>query len=344
MAGPVGTEDPDVALAEVRESLFREPYTFDFFQAVRLLARLQPERAPVGRYAQPQDEIVRFRANPVLDFPASAIQALEETPDGCPSMLVNFIGLIGPKGVMPNYLTELAATRARSRDNTLLEFLNIFNHRITSFFYQAWQKHHFTAAYERDRTDPLTDCIFALVGLGTPGLRHRQPVEDQSWIYYSGLLALIPRSAVALEGLIGDYFNVPVEIDPFMGTWRSLDDPDMCTLGEEPSESTMLGFGSVVGDEIWDRQSRVRIKLGPLTAERYREFLPNGAAWQDLRAITKMFCGNDLEFEVQLILRREDVPAFELRAPDDGLRLGWHTWLKSGPEFGRNPGDTILLL
>jgi type VI secretion system protein ImpH len=63
-----------------------------------------------------------------------------------------------------------------------------------------------------------------------------------------------------------------------------------------------------------------------------------------LRAIVRSFCGNDLEFEVQLFLRREEVPACQLRDPgENALCLGWHTWMKSGAEFDRNPGDTILL-
>ena len=30
----------------------------------------------------------------------------------------------------------------------------------------------------------------------------------------------------------------------------------------------------MVGNEIWDQQSRVRIQLGPLTLEQYMDFLP----------------------------------------------------------------------
>ena len=345
MAGAIGAKDSDLALEEVREALFREPYSFDFFQAVRLLARLQPNRVSVGRYAQPQDEIVRFGANPTLSFPASSIQSLTPREDACPYMEVNFMGLIGPLGVLPNYLTELVASRVRAHDKTLLEFLNIFNHRLISFFYQAWEKNHFTVAYERDRKDPITESLYALIGFGTPGLRDRQPVEDELFVFYSGLFSLIPKSAMALEAVLGDYFDVPVEIQPFVGCWRSLDERDQCTFDTEPLESTMLGFGAVVGDEVWDQQSRVRIRLGPLTAERYRDFLPEGPALPHLRAITRAFSGNDLEFEVQLVLERDSVPAFELRNPEDnGLRLGWQTWFKSGPAFGRDPEDTILLL
>jgi type VI secretion system protein ImpH len=199
--------------------------------------------------------------------------------------------------------------------------------------------------YERDRGDPLTAMLYSMVGFGTKGIRDRQPVEDEAFIYYSGLFALMPKSATGLECVLGDYFDIPVELEPFIGTWRSLTVPDQCDFNNDGSESITLGFGAVVGDEIWDRGSRVRLKLGPLSAARYSDFLPTGNSWPSLKAIVRSFCGNDLEFEVQLILRREEVPNFELRPPaDNGLCLGWHTWLKSGSDFDRNPGDTILLL
>ena len=350
MAAPVGSEGPALkpdpaALEEVRGRLFREPWAFNFFQAVRLLERLQPDRQPVGRYANPKEEVVRFGANPTLNFPPSSIQALKQRVDDCPAMDVNFMGLIGPLGALPNYVTELAASRARVHDRTLLDFLNIFNHRLISFFYQAWEKHHFTVAYERNRHDPVTACLFALVGLGTEGLLRRQAVADESFIYYSGFFGLTPRPAVALESVVEDYFDVPVEVEPFVGTWRKLAAQDQCVFGGEWPDSTTLGFGAVVGDEVWDRQSRVRLKIGPLAPERYQDFLPAGRAWPELLALTRSFCGNDLEFEVQLILRREGVQPLALRGPaEKGLRLGWHTWLKSGPQFDRDPGDAVLLL
>jgi len=347
MAPSVGTENSNVTLAleKVEELLFSEPYSFDFFQAVRILGWLQPGRSPVGLHSHPHSEIVRFGANPILHFPASAIQSLSRHPDACPTMVVNFMGLFGPLGALPNYITELIGSRLRAKDTTLLAFLNLFNHRVTSFFYQAWERNHFWAAYERDRKDPLTACLFSVIGFGTPGLHHRQPVEDESFIYYSGLFALMPKSALALECVLGDYFDIPVEVEPFIGTWRTLAEPDHCVFGSEVPESTQVGLGAVVGEEIWDQGSRVRLKLGPLSAVRYAEFLPNGAAWPALRAIARTFCGNDLEFEVQLILRREEVPACQLRNPaDNALCLGWHTWIKSHEEFDRDPGDTILLI
>jgi type VI secretion system protein ImpH len=259
-------------------------------------------------------------------------------------MSVNFMGLIGPLGVLPAHMTELALARLRARDHTLVDFLDIFNHRLTSFFYQAWEKYHFTVAYERDRNDPLTSCLYALIGMGTPGLRNRQPVPDEALLFYSGLFGMLPRSALALEIVLGDYFDVPVEVEPFIGTWRRLNPEDQCVFGET-AESNMIAFGAVVGDEVWDRQSRLRLKIGPLSLSRYNDFLPAGSAWPELRAMVKTFSGQDMEFEVQLILRRQDVPACRLRSPEEGaVQLGWQTWMKSGPRFDRDPGDAVLLL
>jgi len=352
MAAASGTENPDVApaspvvaLEKVRQSLFREPYSFDFFQAMRVLGWLEPDKVPVGRHNHPKNEVVRIGANPILHFPPSAIHSLTERPGASPEMVVNFMGLIGPLSALPNYVTELISQRIRAKDHTMLAFLNIFNHRLTSLFYQAWEKNHFTVAYERGRGDPLSECLFALVGFGTKGIRGRQPVEDEAFIYYSGLFALMPKSALALESVVGDYFDIQAELEPFVGVWRRLGPPDFCEFGGPVPESTQLGFGAVVGEEVWDQGSRMRLKLGPLTFARYRDFLPTGKEWPVLKAMVRSFCGNDIEFEVQLILRREDVPSFELRSADAGpLCLGWHTWFKSSGDFNRDPGDTILLL
>jgi type VI secretion system protein ImpH len=105
----------------------------------------------------------------------------------------------------------------------------------------------------------------------------------------------------------------------------------------------VLGFGAVAGDEIWDCQSRARILLGPLDAARYRDFLPDGACFEALGAITRFFSGHDVEFELELILKREDVPPCELGDDAGFTQLGWFTWIKSNPGFQRDPCDTVLL-
>jgi type VI secretion system protein ImpH len=328
----------------VEERLFAEPYSFEFVQAVRLMHVFYKDRSGVGLFQLPRNEALRFGVNPSLTFPASEIQSLETEPGRPPLMRVNFLGLIGPLGVLPIYYTELVAGRVQARDNTLRDFLDIFHHRLLSLFYRAWQKYRYLVGVEQGDGDRFSRYLFDVVGLGTDGLRDRQDVPDVSFLYYAGLLAQQPRSAVALEQLLADYFGVDVRVEQFLGAWYRLSSNAQCNLDYTESDSQQMGFGAVVGDEVWDPQARVRLVLGPLTLRQYLDFLPSGSAFRPLRTVVRLFAGDELDFEVQLILRREDVPACELGATGIASpQLGWLSWSKTKP-VDRNPNETVLQL
>jgi type VI secretion system protein ImpH len=336
--------DPDVTGSTVEAELRKEPYLFEFFQAVRLLERLFPDKSPVGGFHPPSAEVVRFVANSTLAFPASEVQSLEWPKDGAGRMKVNFMGLTGPEGVLPLYYTSLLAERTRSGDSSAVDFFDIFNHRIISLFYLAWEKYRFSVAYEREGLDSFSHHLMDLIGLGTPGLQNRLPVLDDSLLYYSGLLAQRPRSATALQNLLSDYFEVPVEVEQFAGGWYPLDRNTQTALQGGLGESEQLGFGAVVGDEVWDQTARVRIKIGPISLEKYQEFLPQGSAFAPLRALTNLFSNGEFDFEIKLILDRRDVPPCELGAEGENApQLGWHTYIKTRP-MKEDASETILQL
>ena len=308
------------------------------------MARMEPQRKVVGGFHNPAAEVVRFGANPDVSFPASAIQSLE-LREGKPSLMrVNFMGLQGPLGVLPRSYCELVNERIRARDTTLRDFFDLFNHRIISLFYQAWEKFHFQIPYERGERDRFSHYVLALLGLDTPGLENRQDVADESLLFYGGLLSMHSRSATGLRQVLGDYFSVPVEIEQFVGAWNPVELESQCSLGENGGYSEQLGLGAVVGNEIWDQQSRVRIQLGPLTLEQYVDFLPGHEGHRQLRSLTRFYTGGEYDVEVQLILRRQEVPACELKPQDgDGQQLGWTSWMKSA-EFTHDAGETVLEL
>lgn len=344
MATASRASDPSVSESSVEARLREEPFAFEFFQALRLLERLFPQRHPVGKFVHPSREVVRLATHPSLNFPASEIQSLSWPEGQPPRMAVNFMGLTGPQGALPQWYTALILEELRSGDTALRDLLDIFNHRSLSLFYQAWEKYRFPVAFERGERDRFSHHLLDLIGLGTLGLQDRQAVEDDALLFYAGLLAQRPRSAKALEQLLSDYFDVPVEVEQFLGAWYPLDPGTQCCMQDGNTHSEQLGFGAVVGDEIWDQQSRVRIKLGPLSLAGYLEFLPSGAAYEPLRALTRFFSNDEFDFEAQLILARDQVPPCELGSSGEAApQLGWVTWAKSHP-MQRDPGDTILQL
>jgi type VI secretion system protein ImpH len=344
MATTIGPKPARLKDSLLGEKLTEEACTFGFFQAVTLLQRLSAAASPVGGFSNPEDESVHFRVNPRLGFPASEIQTLEPSEKDPPEMTVNFMGLTGPSGVLPYTYSELILERSRAKDRTLAEFLDIFNHRAISLFYRAWQKPRFPVTYSNGKSDHFTHYLLDLIGLGTEGLRDRQEIEDEALLHYTALLGMQARSAAALEQIIQDYFEVPAEVQQFTGGWYGLDTPTQCEMNDDESASCQIGFGAVVGDEVWDRQARVRIRLGPLSMERYGDFLPEGNSYDALRALTRFFSNQCLEFEVQLVLDRAQTPGTELDFDAaNPVRLGWVSWVKNTP-LGSDPDDTILIL
>ncbi|HWC98589.1 MAG TPA: type VI secretion system baseplate subunit TssG [Candidatus Sulfopaludibacter sp.] len=340
------TDAPPFTMEErfpIAKDLAREPYRFDFFQAVRLLCLMHPERRVPGRFTNPEDEVARFGAATSIAFPASQIQALDMKKEPA-TMQVNFMGLTGPLGVLPLDYSRTVIDRERARDTAMRDFFDLFNHRMLSLFYQAWEKYRFNLAYERGERDRLSNHVMALMGLGTPGLRDRQEVADDSLLFYSGVMSMHTRSATALRHVLMDYFGVPVNVEQFVGAWYAVERDAQCCLGQDLSDSERLGVGAVVGDEIWDQQSRARIQLGPLSLEQYLDFLPGGEGHRQVRALAGFFAGGEIDLELQLVLKREDVPAFELKQQgEQEPQLGWTSWIKS-VEFTRDPGETILEL
>jgi len=72
------------------------------------------------------------------------------------------------------------------------------------------------------------------------------------------------------------------------------------------------------------------------------EFLPGGEGYRQVRALAHFYSGEEFDVEIQLILKRAEVPACELKKAE-GWQLGWTSWVKTSP-FRRDPGDAVLEL
>lgn len=344
MAPPIWQTNSDVAPPQLPERLRDQPGDFSFYQAVRLLEQVYGSTEPLGSFSHPSAEPVRLSAHSSLAFPPAEIDSLEERIDASPRMSVNFFGLVGPLGTLPTRYSELINERLAAHDSTLRDFLDIFNHRLISLLYRAWEKYRFPVAYGRGGRDPFQGYLLDLIGLGTEGLRNRQPFPDQVLVGYEGLLAQFPRSASALCQILQHYFEIPVDLEPFAGGWRPLESDSRTSLDGQRTACEQLGIGFVLGDEVWDQQTVVRLRLGPMPLAKYKSFLPDGNAYESLRSLCRFFCGEDLDVEAQLVLERSDAPRFGLDI--DGAqppRLGWLCWSFSEP-LNRDPDETLLRL
>jgi type VI secretion system protein ImpH len=315
----------------VAEWLFAEPYGFDFFQAVRLLELLFPDRTPIGEGAEPEKEPVHFSARVSFDFPASDVQDLAASKDGAPArMTTNFLGLAGATGPLPTPLVELILERIKERDTGMRDFLDIFNHRLISLMYRTRKTHRVTLSSQRPEQGAMANYLYAFLGLGLAGLRNRMRfsdhLEDRALLPYAGLLSQKPRSVVGLERILTDHFRAPVRVQQLLGLWRQIE-PDQLTALGESGKNQVLGQSIVLGGRIWDQQGRFWILVGPLALKSFLRFLPDGSAYQPLCAMARFYAGDEFDFRVRLKVQAAEIPELHLGKS----KLGWTTWLKTRP-------------
>ena len=325
--------------ASLIAQLAREPFAFDFFRAVRLLENQRNDLPRVGCSHAPAEDPVRFGQNPSLTFAPSAIEAFQtDAPGAAPRFLVRFFGLLGPNGPMPPHLTEYVYERQlHYGDRTIAAFLNVFHHRMISFFYRAWAANQKSADMDRSEEQRFATFIGSFLGIGMESLQNRDPVADWAKLFFSGRLAPQVRNAEGLEAVLQEFFEIPTEVQTFAGRWIDLPPDSVCQLGASP-ESGSLGMTTILGSRFWECQLSFRLKLGPMPLADYERMLPGGEAFPRLKCWVVNYSGEEFSWDVQLVLKAGEVPDTCLGKAG---RLGWTTWMKTQP-LGKDADDLIL--
>jgi type VI secretion system protein ImpH len=326
-------------LAALLTRLAREPWHFGFLHTLRRLDCLQPGRPRIGASPRAADDPVRLGQQPSLRFAPAELAALEPPAGARPRrLLVYFLGLLGPNGPLPLHLTEYIRERQRhASDPTLARFLDVFHHRMLALLYRGWGQAQPAVSFDRPDKDRFGTYLASLSGTGMPAFQDRDAMPDLAKRHYAGHLSCQTRHAEGLKSILGDFLGLPVRIEEFVGHWLVLPPDCRLRLGET-RETGALGQTTTVGGRVWDHQSKFRVRIGPVRLADYLRLLPGGETLARIKAIVRNYAGDQLDWDLSPILAEAEVPRLQLGA---GGRLGWTTWLASGP-LGRD-GDDLKL-
>ncbi|MDQ2988805.1 MAG: type VI secretion system baseplate subunit TssG [Pseudomonadota bacterium] len=311
----------------------------DFFQVLRLIENAHPQLPRIGASLRPRDDAVRFGQDPALTFHATALgQYTRASGDARARLAVNFFGLLGANGPMPTHLTEYVRDRLRhGGDATLLAFLDVFHHRMLSLFYRARASAEPAISLDRDDADRFSVFVGSLFGIGAPALRQRDDIGDFAKLHFAGLLANKARPASGLASILREYFKLPLRIEQFVGHWMVLPDDVQSRVGGTDG-GNRLGVSMVLGRKVWDCQNKFRIVIGPVAYDDYRRFMPGGDSLKRLLDWVRTYAGLTLDWDVRLILKKEERPPLRLGGT---TRMGWSTWLASAPAQG-DPAQMLI--
>jgi len=299
----------------------------DFFQVLRLLENARPDLPRIGVSLRPRDDAVRFGQDPALVFHPTTLAGFTRADGAAKARLaVNFFGLLGANGPMPLHITEYVRDRLRhGGDATMLAFLDVFHHRMVALFYRARAAAEPVISLDRADGDRFSQFVGSMFGIGAPGLRERDAIGDFAKLHFAGLLANKSRPASGLVAILREYFRLPFRVEQFVGHWMRLPDEVQSRLGAFEN-GNRLGASLMLGRSVWDCQHKFRIVIGPMDYADYLRFMPGGDSMERLLAWVRNYVGLTLDWDVRLVLKKEQMPPLRLGG---ATRMGWSTWLAS---------------
>ena len=321
MAGKDRTEANSV---DIFSDLANSPFEYGFYSLLREIESRYDNRPRLGDSLRPSDDPVRFGQEPSMTFAPSSISFVGwKNGSQIPKVDVNFFGLFGPNGPLPLHLTEYARDRLRNNDDpTLCRFLDLFHHRFISLFYKAWATAQPTVNFDRPEGDKFTRSLGSLIGFGQEE-NNADTFPITAKLFYAGRYSPHHRNVEGLLAVIRDYFAVSAELEEFVGAWIDIPVEHQMQLGRSVSMGS-LGLNTVIGSRAWECQHKFRLKIGSLTLNQYNRFLPGGDSLTHLIDLVRSYVGDELEWDIKLILKKEFIPAIRL---DSACRLGWDSWL-----------------
>jgi type VI secretion system protein ImpH len=312
---------------ELLRRLELQPEGFDFYAALRQIECAYPTQPRIGQAQRPTQEALRFGHHLSLAFEPSILAGLQVRSDGeAPRLLLNFFGLPAANGALPAHLTEFIRDRQHNmNDPTLARFLDIFHHRMISLFYRAWASAQPSVSLDRPLDNRFSDYIGSLIGIGMPSLRESDAIPDFAKLRHAGPLGGGRRNAASLAVTLSDFFQIPAQVKQFVGHWMKLPADGLCHL-RSGSNAQVLGMTTVLGRQVWNAQHKFRIVMGPVDAKQLQRLLPYGEGMQRLSAWVRQYAGLALDWDVNLIIKKTQVPVLSL---GQAAQLGWTTWLCS---------------
>ena len=310
---------------------------FDFFELLRVLER---DGRLFGHGSLPDMEPARLGQHVRLGFATADLTDVEEGRDGSPTRVtVTNIGLLGPEGPMPLHLTRWVLDRLSQRwfegggarqtaDTTFVDFVNVLQHRMIALFYRAWADCQPAVQVERRSSDRVRSMLRSMAGIGLPGTTGPETRQlDGVKLGQAGALAGQVDGAERLTLFLSEAFSVPVRLKEFVGAWLPVPARLQSRLGRAHA---VIGRSATIGPRTFSRQSRIELRIGPLSLERYLAFLPGSGTFASFRRAVGHLVGHSLDVDLRVVLAEQEVPAARIGVS----QLGRTTWLARPAGWG----------
>lgn len=288
-------------LAELENDILRQPQEYEFFQAYRILSKIN-EKYPVSARRPPR--IISVRPELGLGYSetdVSSVFPLEK--DNGYEIVTQISGLYGLSSPLPDFYNEELLDNEWEEIHAPREFLDIVHSQLLPKLYHAWSlfKLNFNT-FEHDR-DSYWHMLYSLLGLVDS---ENDPLLAKLKLRYFGLFSKTERSSGGIKVITEDFLGIRnISIEEFV--MRSVRIPESLQL-QLGSCNHCLGDDAHLGNQIQDQNGCFRIHTGPLSEEKYRDITDKPSTLSTLSRLLSSYIRLPLTFDIVFQVGSASVP------------------------------------
>lgn len=306
---------------------------YSFFELLQILLAEQGQKVEERALYPQKPEGVRFRVDPSLGFPRSDVLSVQGNSTQGYEVLVSFLGLHGSSSPLPDHFIE-AGNWSAGEQNVQRDFNDFFSNRLIWLFFLIWRKYRYYVRFEAEANDQFSDWMFSLIGIGSKETRGTADVPWAKLLTYLGVLAARTRSPGLVAGVISHAFNLPsVTIREWEERWVDIPEDQRFQNG---IMNTQLGSNMTIGSKVRDVAGKFTVVIRDLSFARFQDFLPDRQDNLRLRELVEFLLKDQLAYDIELHMIKEDVPQFKLGA-EQVSDLGWTTFSGDPVKSGQKP-------
>lgn len=298
--------------------LYSELTQLPLFEAIHIIEEvLLREETLIGSDALPKHEKLSLKVNASLGYEHFQLVEIKPVKNEKLSLVTNLIGLTGEQGVMPQHYSELALQRQKQGDTAMVDFYNIFNHRLISLYYRSWQLSQLGVQarfHAHNLRSPLINCIEALTG----------QVSSLA-LHYGGLYASLSRSKGALNSILECLSGCEVHIHELQGQWihLSIEEQTRLTCRSLPEgQFAQLGLDASLGAKVWDINAGMTFEFLPNCKNQVEMLLGNTPNLQVIKRTAAEFIGGYQHIKWHLTTKHSLLPLAQLSKRYGELGVG----------------------
>jgi type VI secretion system protein ImpH len=289
-------------LTKLIKQIKETPWQFALHQMLFLLEKASMGKAKFGCGKTINEEPAILNANCSLSSASS--DCIEYKEGNQTQLTINQTNLIGINGILPQSYNEKILDRIKEKDESMLDFINIFNQRSFGILHKIAKK-------QNKAIDPHSqNFAFYLAG---PKAKTEWEKNMQSFTMILWQQAKTPQGLLKLLTAI---FNLNVKIKQFIGQWVKTDDDVQAKIGESINNK-LLGA-------MTHLKTAIEIIIIASTLNEYESLLETTAKRREIENVCKYYITPGINFKISLALANE---AEKITYLTSSRKLGENAWI-----------------